>query len=60
MSERNDFFTWMLKASELAPRYYATWCQLVLAVVEIFVTKIKACRKSDPKSTRNPRDIHFV
>lgn len=34
-------------------RYYAIWCQLVLAVVEIVVTKIKAKRLADGEQKRH-------
>ncbi|CAJ1334282.1 unnamed protein product [Effrenium voratum] len=42
----------ILKKGSLHPRteYYANWCQLVLAVVEVVVTKIKADRASEKAS----------
>ena len=39
-------------------RYYANWCQLVLAVVEIVVTKIKAKRLADGEK-KSHRRIDF-
>ena len=41
-------------------RYYANWCQLVLAVVEIFVSKVKADRarkaRDEAKGTAEGRE----
>ena len=40
-------------------RYYANWCQLVLAVVEIVVTKIKAKSLADGEKKTSPTDWLF-